>query len=582
LKTTPRRRLSHSSRRAFLSTCARGTAAGGLAALGLGRALDGSGSAGESGATELLASAQARAGSNGVTSPRLLGLMADVARVPENVSYYRRLIDFCRGWKLNALLISLTDDQGCALRFKSHPELITHRNALTPGEARSLAEYGHRRGVDIIPIIESFGHTRYITGVPQYANLADQPPGEKGHFDGIIPVAPETLRLMTDLYRETAGIFPSRYFHGGCDEVHWGGSELSRQALESRSRAQIWADYLNSLDHVARGLGKEFIVWGDYVLHKEPDILPRLSKDMIVMDWQYYQVDPRPLEQAARKVIETGLRALGAPAVISCRWGPRPGLSALQNIEAYAEAYRRISDPRALGVIVTNWIPCRYIQDSIWDSFAYAAVALTEGGERARASAFRTFVETYYGAEWSDNWGDIFTTIYDVAPAKPPCAPPWMQPILPVPWRNEDELKTAVEVGAGEAPPLARLVSQITAVEGSVRRNFDDFLAFRLSAEYLEYAFWRSRVVAEEAKRPSDRQAATRLIQLIAERDHRLLARLDAEWNKGRPRDAASKLGPVFDFGPGDQLLFTFSQAAAFSDQLAERPEKFARALSEA
>jgi len=103
----------------------------------------------------------------------LRGLMADAGRVPEDPSYYRRAIDFCREWNMNAYLISLADDQGCAFRFKSHPELITHKNALTPGQARELADYAHQRGVELIPEIESFGHTRFITGVPQYAHLQD-------------------------------------------------------------------------------------------------------------------------------------------------------------------------------------------------------------------------------------------------------------------------------------------------------------------------------------------------------------------------------------------------------------------------
>ena len=50
------------------------------------------------------------------------------------------------------------------------------------------------------------------------------------------------------------------------------------------------------------------------------------------MDWQYYVTDPKPLEQAARKVVDAGLRAIGAPAIISCRWGPRAGANALRNI----------------------------------------------------------------------------------------------------------------------------------------------------------------------------------------------------------------------------------------------------------
>ncbi|MCL5004997.1 MAG: family 20 glycosylhydrolase [Acidobacteria bacterium] len=506
--------------------------------------------------------------------------MADAARLPEDPSYYRRLIDFCHDWNLNALLISLADDQGCALRFKSHPELITHRHALTHDQARQLAEYAHEHGVDLIPEIESFGHTRYITGVPQYAHLADRDPKVRSHFSAVIPVAPETLQLMSDLYHEVAGIFPSLYLHGGCDEVNWGGSELSRKALQSKTREEIWAEYLNSLDHVARQYGKEFIVWGDYVLHKESGILPLLNKDIIVMDWQYYVSDPAPLEQAARKVLATGLRAIGAPAIISCRWGPRAGNSALRNIDAYADAYRGINDPRALGVIVTNWLPSRYIQRSIWDSFAYAAVAMTEGSSTAREAAFRRFVEKFYGAKWDGNWSDTFVTLYDITPNRVSCSPRWMRPALPIPWRNEDELKAAIKSDMRDGPPFDRLLSQLVFDEALVRKNFDDFLAFRLCVEYLEQVYWRNMVLVEKASKPRrEGECAALLIQTIAERDRRLLKKLDAAWDHGRPHDSAARLGPVFDFGPADQLLYTFHQAASFSNQLARDPEQFSQLL---
>jgi len=512
---------------------------------------------------------------------RLYGLMADAARLPEDPSYYRRAIDFCREWGMNAYLISLADDQGCALRFRSHPELITHEDALTPEQARELARYAQQRGVELIPEIESFGHTRYVTGVPQYAGLADRTPGGEGNFSAVTPVSPQTLRLMSDLYREVAEIFPSRYLHGGCDEVNWGGSELSRRALESRSRDEIWAGYLNSLDDVARGLGKEFIVWGDHVLHERPGVLARLNKDVVVMDWQYYVTDPKPLAQAAQTVIDAGLRVIGAPAIISCRWGPRPGANALRNLDAFADAYAAIDSPRALGVIVTNWTPSRYIQGSLWDSYAYAAVALTEGSSVARSSAFRRFVHDFYRAEWNDNWSRLFTTCYEITPNRASCSPPGMGPVLPVPWGSEDELKAAVRPGVRDSPPFEELLSRLVFSEPLVRDHFDDFLAFRLSVEYLEHVFWRITVLVEDAANPQRSPESTAaLIRTIAERDRRLLERLDACWDKGRASNAAGKLRPVFDLDPSDQLLYTFQKAAAFSQQLAGDPERFSRALA--
>lgn len=102
-------------------------------------------------------------------------------------------------------------------------------------------------------------------------HLPDRSPQGPADFTGVIPVDPETTELLASLYREVASIFSSSYFHGGCDEVNWGGSALSRRALKSKPRSEIWADYVNALNRIAEGLGKQFIVWGDFVLHKQPD-----------------------------------------------------------------------------------------------------------------------------------------------------------------------------------------------------------------------------------------------------------------------------------------------------------------------
>ena len=294
------------------------------------------------------------------------GLMLDAGRVPESLAYYRRVIEFCADWQLNTLQFRLADDQGSALRFTSVPDLMTHKNAFAPDELKALAEFANAHGVDLIPELESFGHTGYITRSPAYAHLLDNQAQASTEFTGVIPVNPETLKLFDQLYREVAAIFPSTYLHGGCDEVNWGGSELSRKALQTKTRAQIWAEYINSLDQISRGLGKQFIVWGDVVLHKEPEILGHLNKNIIIMDWNYWDNSSARIRETFLKVRDNGSRGIGAPALVNYKWGPRVGTEQLRNIDAYAEAYIEEPDPSSLGVILTNWVPSRYIQNSIW------------------------------------------------------------------------------------------------------------------------------------------------------------------------------------------------------------------------
>jgi hypothetical protein len=514
--------------------------------------------------------------------PRTMrGLMVDAARVPEKLDYYHRLIDFCADWGFNTLHFRLGDDQGSALRFASVAGLITHRNAFTPQQLRDLAEYGQRHGVDVLPEIESFGHTGYITRSPAFAHLLDRDLSGSPEFSGVSPVDPATLELMTKLYAEVASIFPSTYLHGGCDEVNWGGSARSRRALQSRSRAQIWADYLNELNRAAANLRKELIVWGDFVLHKEPQILDLLDRRIIIMDWDYAETNPVPLQATLGRIAAHGARAIGAPALSCYRWGARVGAEQLRNVDAYADAYLASTEPAVLGVVVTNWIPCRYVQNSIWDSFACAAAALNQGTASARTAAFRRFVEKHYQSVWNEQWKEVFETLYDAAPQWGRGATASRQELkLAVPWSSDAQLTAALAATASPPNPFTRLSSLLVLLEPSVLTNLSDFQAFALCVRYLERMFWREAVVAELAsQRPLDRARATLVIRAVAARDRALADALTSDWDAGRFADAPAASQPVIGLAPKDQMLFQWKQAAQYSASLAQNPDRFCTLL---
>lgn len=534
-----------------------------------------------SGAREI-SSAIPKAAPAAVSPPCVMrGLMVDAGRVPEKLDYYFRVIDFGADWGCNAIQFRLADDQGSALRFASVSGLITHTNAFTPEQLRTVAEYGQRHGVDVFPEIESFGHTGYITRSPTYAHLLDRDPNGSPEFSGVNPVDPATLELITKLYREVASIFPSKYLHGGCDEVNWGGSVSSRRALESRSRAQIWADYMNALNHAAMELHKEWIVWGDFVMHKEPEILGLLDKRIVIMDWNYAETNSVPLHETLEKVAAHGARAIGAPALSCYRWGARVGTEQLRNVDAYADAYLASNEPASLGVVITNWIPSRYIQNSIWDSFAYAAVALNQGTAAAQTSGFRRFVEKHYQAAWNEQWSEVFESLYSAAPYWPEEATAsWRGLTLPIPWSSDAQLTAVLRTGSPPPNPFTRLSSLLVLLEPSVLTNLSDFQAFALCVQYLERMFWRETVVAEEAsQRPLDRTKATLLIQSIAAHDQALAGALIKDWNVGRFSDAPSASQSVFDLSPKDQMLFQWKQATRYSASLAQHPDRFCALL---
>jgi hypothetical protein len=508
---------------------------------------------------------------------KMRGLMVDAARVPESLDYYRRVIDFCSDWGLNTLQFRLADDQGTALRFSSVPNLVTHVDAFTPDQLKRLAEYGKVHAVDVIPELESFGHTGYITCSPAYSHLLDREPQGDSEFTGMIPVHPETTELFAKLFREVAAIFPSKYLHGGCDEVNWGGSALSRKVLQTRTRPQIWAEYLNALNHLVEVLGKQLIVWGDFVVHKEPAILGQLNKSIVIMDWNYWDTNEAQFRDTLEAIQAAGHRGIGAPGLISYRWGPRAGTNALRNIDAFADAYIAPDDPASLGVILTNWVPSRYIQNSIWDGFAYAAVAFNDSSAGARASGHRCFVERHYGTQWNESWSEAFQLIYDAAPAfgeRDTSSSTALR--LTIPFSDEESLAALFKNHASGSNPFTRLRSLLVPLEPSVLKNLSDFRAFALSVQYLEAAFWRESIIFEQAAvKPIDLESARLLIQNIAERDRTLAEALAKDWDRGRSPDSAAKRAPLFGFAPKDQLLFQWQRAADFSANLSLNPDRF-------
>jgi hypothetical protein len=492
------------------------------------------------------------------TRTDLRGLMLDAARLVESPDYYRRFLDFCADWGVNAVILRLTDDQGCALRFRSHPELVTHPNALTPEEAAALARYAADRGVELIPEIESLGHSHYVTRSPEHADLDDQAPDGHSWANALIPLHPKTMRILGDLYTEAAALFPGRYLHAGCDETNWGGSDFSQELLKTRTPAQVWGEYLNALNATVRGLGREMIVWDDMVLQHEPAILDGLDRSIILHDWEYAGTDPTPVAARLALAREKGFRMIGGPALHWCKWGPRAGTAQLANIDAFADVFRTGGAEASLGVITTNWLSSRYLRDAVWDGLAYAAVAMNEGGAAARATAFQRFVEQHYGTEWNEAWAGVFTTLYAAAPNRQGDTPVR----LLVPWANAEELQQAIAAAPLPRKPFAGLLDTLDLLQPAIRRNHADFAAFRLTVAYLAHLYWRQAAVCGISD-----EALPAALAEVARRDAALAAQLTDDWHATRAGDplAGHDQLATWGFGPEDWLHGRFLAVTQFT-----------------
>ena len=509
--------------------------------------------------------------------------MLDAARLPEPLPYYRQVIDFCAKWGFNAILLRVADDQGSALRFASHPELLTHKHAYTPAELSDLARYAAARGIDLIPELEAFGHTGFITRSPQHSHLRDEHPDGIQLFTGIQPLHPDSMSILADLITEVAAIFPSPYLHLGCDEVNWGGSDYSAALIAARGRSGVWTEYLNQLNALARQAGKEMLIWADHVLVHEPEILSGLSREIILVDWNYWDSDPQraapgahrslSIAGAAQRALEAGFRLIGAPALTWCRWNLRPGASQLANIDAFAGYYHTLQHPANLGLIVTNWVPSRFLPGAIWDGLAYAGEAMN--AELDGRAGFERLVGELFGAPYTTDWADFFYSLYAEMRPRQPCASPNIAAFQSPIWSSLSDL-LALQAAAPTAPArpkLAALLRQAERLAQSVQRCPDDFNSLRQSLALLEHIEWRAEpasvAAALAAAGAGESGANPALLLQIAEQDAELLSDYTLAWDGLRFAGCPSKHALLPALSPADQPLYALRLAARFSGGLA-------------
>ena len=308
------------------------------------------------------------------------GLMIDCSRLIEQHEHYFELLDFMAECGMNVLILHFTDDFGCAVELPGFEELAMP-NAFSTAETRALIAKARPLGIDIIPEIELFGHTRYLTDIPRYAHLGTAKEDGQLSLNALNPFNPESLALAEKLIGAVALVFDSEYIHIGCDEVGL-GDLAERRGVASDA---AWADYVNQLIGIVHGIGKTPMIWADHLATSD-FILNALRHDVVLLDWRYF-----PEGALGTDAFDAGrLRSAGFKRIILCpalamyhrRW--LPNQDALRNVDTCA---RLAEENRLDGLISTIWIPFRFIRDTMYYGIAYAATA-TRGDLRGFRADF--------------------------------------------------------------------------------------------------------------------------------------------------------------------------------------------------
>jgi hexosaminidase len=213
---------------------------------------------------------------------RWRGVSDDISRGPvPTVNYIKRQLRTFAAFKLNMHSFYMEH----VFASTEHPLIGPTGGALTPEEIRDLVSYARSYHIELVPEQQTFGHLHKALKFEKYNELAETPYG-----DVLSPQQEGTYKLIADWYRELNELFPGRFFHIGEDETFELGEGQSREAARARGVGAVYFEHLNRVRDLLKPYNRRVMFWGDIALN-HPDLIGKIPKEMIVMNWDYAPKD---------------------------------------------------------------------------------------------------------------------------------------------------------------------------------------------------------------------------------------------------------------------------------------------------
>lgn len=193
---------------------------------------------------------------------------------------YLGLLDDLADWGYNAVVLEYEN----MFPYRSCRKAV-HRDAWTMQQVRQFAEKARSRKIQVIPLIQCFGHLEFVLHLPKYRHLAEsqEQPAE------LCPCKDGAADLVHAMIDEVLQAHPeSDYIHIGGDEV-WtlGTCPQCKRNVRRLGKSRIYIDFVSPFIDRVTHAGKRPILWADMLL-AHPEALDALSRDAVLCDWEYW------------------------------------------------------------------------------------------------------------------------------------------------------------------------------------------------------------------------------------------------------------------------------------------------------
>jgi len=283
---------------------------------------------------------------------KVRGYLLDISRnkIPTLKTLYG-LIDLLSDLKYNHVELYV---EGFSFLYPSFASLYSDEMPITIDDFKKLERYCVACCIDFVPNHNGLGHMSAWLERPQFKQLAAI---EEGMFmwgahrapSTLNPLDPRSLELVKTYTGDVLSISESPYFHLNLDEPYELGYGKTEATAKAIGVGQLYLDYVLKLYAHVKSYGKIPLIWGD-VLNHYPELLPKLPKDLIFVDWGYDS--DAPFHETLQRLASYHVSFISAPGTSS--WNSVTGRT-YDSLENITNACLHTKLNQGLGFLLTDW-----------------------------------------------------------------------------------------------------------------------------------------------------------------------------------------------------------------------------------
>ena len=162
-------------------------------------------------------------------------------------------------------------------------ESVAAKNHYSLAEVTSLLSTCKDLGLEVIPLVQTFGHLEFILKHQQFSYLRDVAEMP----ESICPCDNDTMGIIREIVDQVMAVHKdTKYLHVGCDEVFHLGQ--CSQCHGRGGRSSLFVSHVTKIaEYVTSSYGVKTIIWDDMLRNLFYDDLAPLSRLVEPMVWVY-------------------------------------------------------------------------------------------------------------------------------------------------------------------------------------------------------------------------------------------------------------------------------------------------------